>query len=162
MAVEFPSDLILDVARAADPAATRNLEARLNAGETTGGIPASAVRLSRTAQAPDAGKAAKDFETLLVSNMVEDMMGDSEQSYFGGGFAGSVWKSMMAEQIAARVVETADFGVASKVRATSSSMATTSSRCAASTTRNRHLTKPGLSTPSAAGRRRSAASSYAT
>lgn len=121
MAVDFPSDLVLDVARAADPASTRTLEARLNAGASAG--KASSVseaarfsdHLSRVAQGKDAKEAGKEFEAMLLSSMIEDMMTDTGESYFGGGFAGDVWKSMMAEQIAAQVVKGADLGVASKV-----------------------------------------------
>jgi flagellar protein FlgJ len=122
MAVDFPSDLVLDVARAADPASTRTLEARLNTATSAAG-PASGVaeaagfgnHLSRVVQGTDAKEAGKEFESLLVQNMIEDMMTDTGEAYFGGGFAGDVWKSMMAEQIAAQVVKGADFGFASKV-----------------------------------------------
>jgi len=121
MAVDFPSDLVLDVARAADPASARTLEARLKSGttadaaSTVGEAARFGNHLSRVAQGKDAKEAGKEFEALLVSNMIEDMMTDTGESYFGGGFAGDVWKSMMAEQIAAQVVKGADLGVGSKI-----------------------------------------------
>lgn len=121
MAVDFPSDLVLDVARAAGPAGTRTLEARLNAGgsaDRASGVGESArsgTHYSRVAQGAGAAEAGKKFEAMLLSSMIEDMMTDTGESYFGGGFAGDVWKSMMAEQIAAQVAEGADLGIASKV-----------------------------------------------
>ena len=121
MAVDFPSDLVLDVARAAGPASTRTLEARLNTGASAVREPSSGesasfgMHLSRAAQGTGAKEAGKQFEAMLLSSMIEDMMTDTGESYFGGGFAGDVWKSMMAEQIAAQVVEGADLGIASKV-----------------------------------------------
>jgi len=121
MAVDFPSDLVLDVARAADPAGTRTLEARLNGGasaDKASGIGEAARfgnHLSRVAQGKDAKEAGKEFEAMLLSSMIEDMMTDTGESYFGGGFAGDVWKSMMAEQIAAQVAKGTDLGLASKV-----------------------------------------------
>jgi len=121
MAVDFPSDLVLDVARAADPAGSRSLEARLNAGAAAGGAAQTGRaagygnHLSRVDQGKGALEAGKQFEAVLLSSMIEDMMTDTGEAFFGGGFAGDVWKSMMAEQIAAQVVKGADFGVASKV-----------------------------------------------
>lgn len=122
MAVEFPSDLILDVARAADPARAQSVQARLSSGaagsDATSTVAKAATmgsHLSRVAHGKDPKEASKEFEALLVANMVKNMMGDSDESYFGGGFSGSVWKSMMADQIAAQVVKNTDFGVASKI-----------------------------------------------
>ena len=92
MAVDFPSDLILDVARAADPQRARNVETRL-AG-AAGGTDASSIlseaskigrHLSRVHQGKDAHEAAKEFEALLVANMITDMMGEEGESFFGGG-----------------------------------------------------------------------------
>lgn len=121
MAVDFPSDLVLDVARAADPAGTRTLEARLKSGasgdaaSTIGEAARFGTHLSRVTQGAAAKDAGKEFEALIVSNMIEDMMTDTGESFFGGGFAGDVWKSMMAEQIAMQVVKGADFGVGSAI-----------------------------------------------
>lgn len=122
MAVDFPTDLIMDVARAADPQRVRSVTARLegagSAGDAGSAI-ADAARigrgLSRVHAGKDAREAAKEFEALLVTNMIDTMMGESAESVFGGGFAGSVWQSMMAEQVAKQVVKTADFGVADTV-----------------------------------------------
>ncbi|TCD16229.1 rod-binding protein [Oricola cellulosilytica] len=105
MAVEFPSDLILDVARAADPSAAADIRSQR----------AGAGQLARAHETTDATKVAKEFEALLVGNMISEMMGDGDESVFGEGFAGDMWKSMMAEHVAMAVVEGADFGVASKI-----------------------------------------------
>lgn len=121
MAVDFPSDLVLDVARAAGPAGTRTLEARLNAGAPAdkASSVAEAARfgnhLSRVAQGSDAKEAGKQFEAMLLSSMIEDMMTDTGESFYGGGLAGDVWKSMMAEQIATQVAKGTDLGIASKI-----------------------------------------------
>lgn len=121
MAVEFPSDLILDVARAADPVRARKTVAALSGGVDAPASAGSAARtpgaqFTRAAQTKDVGSVAKQFEAFLVTNMVSTMMpGDDDEGYFGGGFAGGVWKSMMAEQIANQAVKTTDFGVASKI-----------------------------------------------
>lgn len=122
MAVDFPSDLILDVARAADPASVRNLETRLRAGTSAPASTDTAAvaakfesHLSRAPQTKSVKQAGKQFEALLVSNMIQNMMGETDESYFGDGLSGDIWKSMMAEQVANQVVQGADFGVASKI-----------------------------------------------
>ena len=118
MAVEFPSDIVFDVVRAADPAQAQKVAHRLSAGAdaaATARSVAETSRLERAGGPSDVQSAAKEFEALLVGEMIGDMMGDAEESYFGGGFAGGVWKSMMAQQIAAVMVERADFGVASVI-----------------------------------------------
>lgn len=119
MAVDFPSDLILDVARAADPAKAQNVAARLSgaaSGSDSTAVLADAARvgrhLSRVHQGEKPEEAAKQFEALLVANMVKDMIGETGAGFYGEGFAGDVWKSMMSEQIANQVVEASDFGVA--------------------------------------------------
>jgi Rod binding domain-containing protein len=112
MAVDLPTDLILDVARAADPMVAREAQNRL--ADTSVSV-ADTGRISRTEGSKDAFEVAKEFESLLVANMIDDMMGDGESEVFGGGFAGGVWKSMMAEQMANAIVKSTDFGVASKV-----------------------------------------------
>jgi len=119
MAVDFPTDLILDVARAADPAKAQNVAARLS-GAASGSEPAAVLadaakvgrHLSRVHQNQKPEEAAKQFEALLVANMVKDMIGETGASFYGEGFAGDVWKSMMSEQIANQVVEASDFGIA--------------------------------------------------
>ena len=122
MAVDFPSDLILDVARAADPASVRNLETRLRAGTSAPASTDTAAvaakfesHLSRAPSPRASSRSASSSRRCSVSNMIQNMMGETDESYFGDGLSSNIWKSMMAEQVADQVVQGADFGVASKI-----------------------------------------------
>ncbi|WP_054000296.1 rod-binding protein [Ahrensia marina] len=54
---------------------------------------------------------AKEFEAMVMSQMVADIM-PKDSEYFGDGFSGDVWRSMMSDQIAQLMVKSADFGIA--------------------------------------------------
>lgn len=58
--------------------------------------------------------ASKKFESLVMSQMVAEIL-PKDESYFGEGFSGDMWRSMMAEQIADMMVRSSDFGIASMV-----------------------------------------------
>jgi Rod binding domain-containing protein len=49
--------------------------------------------------------------------MVESMMPEDSQAMFGSGTAGSVWKSMLAEKVAAEIARSGVIGIAKQVAA---------------------------------------------
>lgn len=57
------------------------------------------------------------FEAVLLQNMVEAMMPKESESMFGGGTAGGMWKSMLAEKVAAEIARSGVIGVAKQVAA---------------------------------------------
>jgi peptidoglycan hydrolase FlgJ len=57
------------------------------------------------------------FEALLLKNMVEAMMPKNSEAVFGHGIAGDLWKSMLAEKIAAEIARTGAVGIAKQVAA---------------------------------------------
>ncbi|MFZ4807715.1 MAG: rod-binding protein [Hyphomicrobiaceae bacterium] len=48
-------------------------------------------------------KAATDFQAVILRTMVEQMLPAKADHVFGSGTAGSVWRSMLAEKIAAQM-----------------------------------------------------------
>lgn len=58
--------------------------------------------------------APKKFEAMVMSQMVSGIM-PKDSEYFGEGFSGDMWRSMMSEQIAEMMVKSADFGIAEMV-----------------------------------------------
>ncbi|MBB4199389.1 hypothetical protein GGD83_003204 [Rhodoblastus sphagnicola] len=142
MAISPVSDLILDVARAADPqkasAASRAL---------TDGAPASAqasasstdfsTTLTRTAAPVDTGpyayhnpgqtltpdlsparKAAMSLESVLLKSMIDEMLPKDAADVYGSGVAGDVWRSMMSEKIANEVAKSGALKIADRLFAT--------------------------------------------
>ena len=125
MSISPPSDLVLDVARAADPQKADAAAARLRqmaAGAAASGFPAlldaapaagkSDVlpagitnMLSRSPRpAVGAGRKLDAYQALgrlVLQQAIEQMLPASSSSVYGEGFAGSVWRSMLAEHMAA-------------------------------------------------------------
>jgi flagellar protein FlgJ len=141
MGISPPSDIVQDVARAADPtklqAASRKLmELSTGAGatdfadvfKTLPNAGAPMVRDPHTVQlvsrnqtilsgSGKAGSAYQQFEAFVLQSFIESMLPKDSESTFGKGTAGSVWRSMMAEQIGAQVAKAGGIGIASKILA---------------------------------------------
>jgi hypothetical protein len=136
MAINPPSDILSEVARAADPtryqAATRSLlQDSAPVGEATfedtvRGISARPMGLgadiyqirnslrndAEAASADKAKKAAQEFEAFILQTFVESMLPKEAENTYGQGSAGSVWKSMLAEQVGAQVARAGGIGIA--------------------------------------------------
>ncbi len=124
MSISPPTDIVLDVARAADPrradaAARRLRDIAGDAGapefasllQSSGAVPASAPTTTAAVQAPAIGayrsttrapaqNAYQALGSLLLQKAVEEMMPDASSAAFGSGLAGSYWKSFLAEHMA--------------------------------------------------------------
>jgi len=124
MAISPPSDLVLDVVRAADPversAAAGKLQ-RIAAQAGTGGSGfrtavddtlASSVRTSGSAGGPAGKSPAEKFEALVLHQFVETMLPDDAGNVFGEGATGEIWKSMLAEQVANQMAASGGIGIA--------------------------------------------------
>jgi flagellar protein FlgJ len=146
MAIQPPSDLILDVARNADSgleaAATRRLEALAAAGGASGANFASALDQVAAAQQPKgkaasaaltvgahsikasaksgdrAAQAAQEFEASLLGSFVNEMMPKEASAFYGQGVGGDIWKSMLADQIGHHLAKSGTLGLARRLFAT--------------------------------------------
>ncbi len=141
MSIKPPSDIVLDVAKAADPmtalAATRKLTQvagfdraepedfssvyMSDSGESAQQRVVSGVNnmLGSNGGAP-AGikvdgdprtKAFKGLEQLVLKQLVETMLPKDAVEMFGHGTAGDVWRSMLADQLATQIGKTVDLGL---------------------------------------------------
>lgn len=126
MAINPPSDLVLDVAMAADPDTLRTSLEKLRSMASD--RVAAQMQLSRenfasmqpastsstiagsTAHVPNA--AFKKFEAFMLQSFVESMFAGDNQAVFGEGIAGDYWKSMMAEAVANKMADAGGIGVA--------------------------------------------------
>ncbi|MGQ7792552.1 rod-binding protein [Faunimonas sp. B44] len=143
MAVNLPSDLILDVARAADPSRLRAAAERLHAlplvpleeqGSFTEALEARSASLRpgpsdpmatltalrngsalRAAGAGDERSVYRRFEAFVLQTFVESILPKEASSVFGKGTSGSIWRSMLAEQIAGQVAEAGGVGIADRL-----------------------------------------------
>lgn len=143
MSISPTSDLILDVARAADPlkaqATTRALATASAAVDPTADFsraldgvaaapaPPSAPRdysyknpvaaLHGAAETP-AHKAEVGLESMLLRQFVDEMLPKDAVDVFGGGVAGDVWKSMLADKIADQIAESGSLKIGKRLFAT--------------------------------------------
>ncbi|MBB3808003.1 rod-binding protein [Pseudochelatococcus contaminans] len=142
MAVALPADIVMDVARAADPARFKVAVNRLESGGDYAAVArdvALAFAADDTAgffegaghvrQPFDAGQAVlrlgdrsgaggvkgspyEQFEALTLQKFVEAMLPKESTAVFGKGFAGETWKSFLAEQMAAELARSGGIGIA--------------------------------------------------
>ncbi len=131
MAISPPSDLILDVAKAADTvslqAATSRLKSIAASGsgadfqlaftDASAGTTAAFNRYSPEAtNAAGANKSpAEKFEAMILSQFVETMLPQDSEAVFGEGATGEIWKSMLAEQIANQLAASGGVGIADMI-----------------------------------------------
>lgn len=123
MAISPPSDIVLDVARAAEPATLETARARLAspAAAVAGGI-AEAFSVGNLRNSPLAGgdtsvdqptpKSYVDFEAMVLQSFVQSMMPKEAEKVYGEGMAGDMWKSMMSQQLGTVIADRGGIGIA--------------------------------------------------
>ena len=118
MAISPPSDIVLDVARAAGPADIAEARAALTkrAGGSSAPFTVSETpMLSRTTmdktESGDATK-FKRFEAMVLQTFIQNMLPKDTEGVYGKGLAGDMWKSQLAEHIADVMAERGGIGIA--------------------------------------------------
>lgn len=151
MSLNLSSDLLLDVANAANPASARAAAQRLaafspkyNAPQTASAAhlsfpelvmpmrapakahtPADAPQLAATRKLGDPmANAMAQFERVVTQSFVEAMFPKNANALFGQGYAGQVWKSFMAEAIAGETAQAGGLGLARSLIPDASAKAT--------------------------------------
>lgn len=124
MAISPPSDIVLDVARAVEPAdlqtARTELARRTGAATPTGidaafSLASSAVQArgaTRQADPTDQATAYRKFEGIVLQTFIQSMLPKDAEQVYGKGVAGDMWKSMMAGRIADVMTERGGIGIA--------------------------------------------------
>lgn len=135
MAINPPSDLVLDVAQAVDPLEYRASVEKLKNMQTA--VPAtkadaSAPQFAELAVSNGASdmhfsavktvdkrpaEAYRKFEAFMLQTFIQDMFTTDTPSVFGKGQSGEYWKSMMAEMMAKEMAEGDGIGVAKMLEA---------------------------------------------
>lgn len=141
MSVQPPSDIVLDVARAADPARYQAAVTKLTqgapgtfadalgtaSGNRTGFAVApqpsadsvlTRFRTAATLPSPRTkGTPAQQFEAFVLQTFVESMLPQGASAVYGKGNAGAIWKSMLAEQLGAQLAKAGGIGIARMIDA---------------------------------------------
>lgn len=117
MAISPPSDIVLDVARAVEPA--QAAAARATLASRSGGVAGTSAGFSMSAAARPAGPQApeefKRFEAMVLQSFVQTMLPKDGTAVYGGGMAGEMWKSMLAQHVSEAMAERGGIGIADRV-----------------------------------------------
>lgn len=135
MAFNPRTDVVLEVASAADPSRAGLAAQRLNAiagsnvpaadfaADLDRASPASAAdaraRLAEAAGGPDKLRQAKtQFEAMMLNSFVGELLPKDSGEVFGQGMAGDMWRSMLAEQVSTQIAKSGKLGLARRLFAT--------------------------------------------
>ena len=144
MAFNPRTDVVMEVLNAADPSRASLAAERLGAlaGANAAGadfsasleraassapaIPAplasAAGARSRLAEIPGGpdklGQAKTQFEAMMMSSFVGELLPKDTSSVFGQGMAGDMWRSMLAEQVSLEIAKSGKLGLARRLFAT--------------------------------------------
>ena len=137
LSIAPPSDIVLDVAQAADPLKVQAATARLAslAGKSAGiaddfsTVLAQQSKTTTTAPAQTsplvqdygvhrtttkAGSPYQKFEALVLQNFVETML-PKDNDLFGDKFSADAYRSMMADKLAGQMAATGRLGIAQAI-----------------------------------------------
>jgi flagellar protein FlgJ len=138
------TDVVLEVASAADPSRATLAAQRLNAlagpnapaadfaadldraagpgSATTAPLANAGDARSRLAEAqggPDKTRQAKtQFEAMMLNSFVSELLPKDTGEVFGQGMAGDMWRSMLAEQVSTQIAKSGKLGLARRLFAT--------------------------------------------
>jgi Rod binding domain-containing protein len=125
MSISPPSDIVMDVARAADPARYKQAVARLTTPGAAEPFPAvleaaasgdgGKAVVPKTAPGDKAAETYRQFEAMALANMLESSMTGSMGDFFGKGVAGDTWKSLLIEKIADQMAKAGGIGIATEL-----------------------------------------------
>lgn len=142
VAISPPSDLVLDVVRAADPGQVQEAQARLKSNraafEATSLAEAGAgfqVAVGSILNRDSAGAHAasgvsavggksipahlRKFEAMVLQNFVKSMMPTESEEIYGKGTAGEMWRGMMADQLGEALAKGGGIGIAASLAGSS-------------------------------------------
>jgi len=137
MAINPPSDLVLDVANAADPEKYRASVERLRTlaasrvsdpsfaqeAFSVGNAEPGEATMSTAQKGAEPNPVYKKFEAFMLQSFVQSMFPKDASTVFGQGISGEYWKSMMAEAIAQKMADAGGIGIARTLEAQSKRLA---------------------------------------
>ncbi len=131
MSLAPPTDIVLEVSRAADPQRAAAVVEKLKALSASGSAsPQDFAAALDTAAAPTrptppvlpigapisrASKAESKLESVMLSEFIGEMLPKDTPSAFGQGYAGDMWRSMLAERVADQIAASGRLGIASRL-----------------------------------------------
>ena len=118
MAISTPGDIVLDVVRAADPAAVETARARLaslagTARDASFHVAAEPAKAARKVDGTP--EAFARFEAMVLQTFIQSMLPQDTDSVYGEGMAGEMWQSLLAEQLGEVMASRGGIGIADRI-----------------------------------------------
>jgi len=126
LAISPTTDIVLDVARAADTASIEAARARLEKIARTGAAAAAgeAFRAAGEVMATRSAGAARSrqvpetfvkFEAMVLQTFLQSMLPEESEAVYGQGLAGDMWKSFLAKELGTQMARAGGIGIADKI-----------------------------------------------
>ncbi|TCU37123.1 MULTISPECIES: rod-binding protein [Rhizobium] len=135
MAISPPSDLVLDVVKAADPMEVQVAQEKLKASraafratslaENGDGFSAKVLdgvtektgldNVKNRAGTEEIPETYRKFEAMVLQNFIKNMLPSESEQVYGKGATGDIWKGMMAEQLGNVISEGDGVGIAKQL-----------------------------------------------
>jgi len=119
LAISPPSDIVLDVARAAGPADIAEARAALAKRAGGAGAPFSVHEARALSRADGEGRTEagdatqfKRFEAMVLTTFIQNMLPKDSEGVYGKGLAGDMWKSQLAGHLADVMADRGGIGIA--------------------------------------------------
>ncbi|WP_173934815.1 rod-binding protein [Chelativorans sp. Marseille-P2723] len=118
MAISLPGDILLDVARAADPEKVAQARARLQSFARATGFaapqPAAGLRQADPVRA-DRPEPSVQFEAMVLQNFLQSMLPEEGDAVFGEGLSGQMWRSLLAQELGTALAKRGGIGIAERI-----------------------------------------------
>ena len=123
MAISLPSDIVMDVARAVEPAGLQAARAEMmrrssGSAGVSAGFSVSDARGAMSTRAGTSGAtpaAFVKFESMVLQTFVESMLPKDGAAVYGDGISGDMWKSLLAQQLGEVIAQRGGIGIAKSV-----------------------------------------------
>jgi flagellar protein FlgJ len=138
VAISPPSDLVLDVVKAADPMEVQAAQEKLKVNQAAfaanslaeaGKGFTSAVDIldrasdkagladvkNRSTTTEEIPETYRKFEAMVLQNFIKNMLPSESEDVYGKGATGDIWKGMMAEQLGNTMAKGDGIGVAKQL-----------------------------------------------
>ena len=137
MAISPPSDLVLDVVKAADPTEVQAAQEKLKAtraafqatslAENGNGFSSKLDVIDSAMEKTGLGdvknrtkteeipETYRKFEAMVLQNFIKNMLPSDSEQVYGKGATGDIWKGMMAEQLGNVISQGDGIGIAKEM-----------------------------------------------
>ncbi len=114
MAISLPTDIVMDVARAASPESVEAARAELMRRTSSIQANVDAGRVEPSGKSDPKDPYVK-FESMVLGSFMQSMMPKQTEAVFGQGLAGDMWQQLLAQELGNVIAERGGIGIADRM-----------------------------------------------